>query len=82
MGKRMTVTEAATVTGLSEYAIRKGIRERRYPHIRTGIGSGRIIIDIALLEAALEREALASTEPTPASNILQYGQMRRISERG
>ena len=79
MTKRMTITQAATETGLSEYAIRKGIKERRYPHIRTGLGSGKIISDIELLEAALEQEAIDSTRTIAASNVA-YGQLRRVAE--
>ena len=40
MGKRVTITEAVRITGLSVYAIRAGIHQGRYPHIRVGLGAG------------------------------------------
>ena len=80
MGRRTTIAQAVKHTGLKEYTIRKGCAEGRYPHIRTsGPGKGRILIDLDLLEAALEREALSNIRPASATNIIQYG-MRRITE--
>ena len=82
MGKRMTVLEASRETGLTPYTLRLGIKQGRYPHIRTGGSSGKILIDIALLERALEREAMSNAgELGPKDdNIIQYGQLRRVSE--
>ena len=81
MGKRVTIPQAAIATGLSEYVIRRGTTSGRFPHIRTsGLGKGRILVDIDLLEAALEREALDSTRPTAAAGILPFGQPKRIAE--
>lgn len=57
MGRRVKIPEAAKITGLSEYAIYKGVRQGWFPHIRTSGDRGRIFIDIELLEEQLEREA-------------------------
>jgi len=60
-------------------AIRKGIKERRYPHIRTGLGAGKILIDIDLLEEYLAQKA-RDNATCDKSNIINYGQLRRVSE--
>ena len=83
MGKKVSIPQASDITGLSAYALYKGIRERRYPHIRTGLGSGRILIDVDLLEEYLHREAEhnASGDRLPTeSNIVCYDQLRRVAE--
>ena len=81
MGKRVTVPQAAPIVNMSEYALRLGIKQGRYPHIRTsGPGKGKILIDIDLLEAALEREALGSSLPAAASNVVPFGHVRRVAE--
>jgi len=79
MTRRVTVPQASTITGLSEYAIRKGVKERRYPHIRTGLGVGKILIDIDLLEQYLAQEA-RDNATCENSNIIHFGQLRRLSE--
>jgi len=78
----MTIKQAVVFTGLTEYTLRKGIAEGRYPHIRTsGPGRGRILIDIELLEQYLAQEALDSTHSAAASNeAIHYGTLRRVSE--
>ena len=77
MGKRATISEVSTLTGLSEYALRKGIREGRYPHIRTGIGSGKILVDIELLEEYLAQEA-RDNAAYGQSEAVKYGQLRKV----
>ena len=79
MTKRVTIPQASTITGLSEYAIRKGVKERRYPHIRTGLGVGKILIDIDLLEQYLAQEA-RDNATCDNSGLVNFGQLRRVSE--
>jgi len=82
MGSRVKIPEAARLTGLSEYAIRQGIRQGRYPYIRTGLGSGTIIIDMELLEQYLRQEAVdnAQRHTVEASGVINYGKLRKVSE--
>ena len=81
MGKRATIQEATVITGLTEYALRMGIKQGRYPHIRIGLGRGKILIDIDLLEQYLLQEAVDNmnmqrSESTTA--VINYGQLRRV----
>lgn len=78
MGRRVTIPEAVEITGLKEYSLRKGIKEGRYPHIRTSIGRGKILIDIELLERCLEAEALNSIHQADFEKVVGYGQLRVI----
>jgi len=81
MSKRVTIAQAVEVIGLTEYTLRKGVAEARYPHIRTsGPGRGRILIDVELLESYLEQEAMNSTKKTDDVDVMNYGQLRRVSE--
>ncbi len=80
MGCRVGIKEAAVATGLTEYALRSGIRQGRFPHIRTGLGCGKILLDMDLLEDCLKREALENTQPAAPSNVIPYGQLRRVAE--
>jgi len=81
MGKRMTIPQAVEASGLSEYALRLGIKQGRYPHLRTGgPGKGRILIDIDLLERYLEQEAMDNTRSANDSNTVNYGRLRVIAE--
>ena len=73
MGKRVKLCEAAELTGLTEYSLRLGIRQGRYPHIRTGGNSGKILIDIELLERYLEQEATQNASGgIPTANSVNY----------
>lgn len=62
MGKRITLKQAAQLTGISEWSLRAGIKQGRYPYIKVGIGRGRIFVDIELLEQALAAEAQANQQ--------------------
>ena len=80
MGKRMTIAQAASTTGLSEYFLRKGIKEGRLPHIRTGLGTGKFWIDVELLERYLEQEAMDNTKVHESRSVINYGQLRRVPQ--
>jgi excisionase family DNA binding protein len=80
MGRRVGIKEAAAITGLSEYTLRSGIKQNRFPHIRTGLGSGKFLLDIELMEEYLRQEAKDNTMPAAQSNVIHYGQLRRIAE--
>jgi len=79
--KRMTIKDATKITGLTEYTLRRGIAEGRYPHIRTGgPGKGRILIDLDLLEERLKQDALDSTRNIDTASAINYGRLRRVAE--
>lgn len=62
MGKRLGIKAAAQQVGLSEWSLRQGIKQGKYPYIKVGIGRGRIFVDVELLEQALEQEAQDNKE--------------------
>ncbi len=62
MGIRMNLKEAAKTIGLTETALRTGIKQGKYPYIRVGRGRGRLFVDVDLLEETLKREALQNAE--------------------
>ena len=80
MSKRVTVTQAAKQTGLSEYAIRTGIKQGRIPHIRTSGFKGKILLDIDLVEQSLRQEAINSTIDADNDNVkpIGYGTLRAV----
>jgi hypothetical protein len=58
MGKRVTIKEAAILTGLSEGELRRGVKNHKYPCMFVGTANKKVIFDIDLLEAYLEKLAL------------------------
>ena len=53
---RVDIKGAVEYTGLTEYAIRKGVWAKRFPVYRTG--NGTMIFDTELLDDAIKREML------------------------
>ena len=81
MGKRVNTAKAAELTGLTKYALYKRAQNGQVPAIWTsGLGKGRLLFDIEQLEEHLRKEAMNNTTPAPASNVIQYGQVRKVSE--
>jgi len=78
--KRVTVAQAAELTGLSEYTLRMMIHQKRLPYFRTNIGRGKFLICPGDLEAAVARESLNNILPKD-NNVTQYGTLRVISEK-
>ena len=76
MKLKLTVKEASKRVGLSEYAIRTGIKQGRISHIRTSGDKSKIFIDIALLEETLEQEAKGNL--FTLSNEVGYGSIRSV----
>jgi hypothetical protein len=58
MGKRVTIKEAVILTGLSEGELRRGVKSHKYPCMFVGTANKKVIFDIDLLEAHLEKLAL------------------------
>jgi len=61
MAQIVNITQASKLVGVSTYALRKGAKEGRFPHIRAGgTENGKFLFDIELLAQSLASEALAS----------------------
>lgn len=77
MGQRMNIKEAAAAVGLSEWEIRQGIRSGRYPALKVGIGKGKYIIDVELLEARIQA-LMQQNVIIEEKGGQAYGQIRRV----
>jgi len=81
MGTKMKIADAARQVGLSEYALRIGCRQGKYPHITIGSGSQKhILIDVDLLEEFLRQEAIENVTYQREAETVDYGQLRRVPE--
>jgi hypothetical protein len=61
MAQIVSITEAAKLTGLSTYILRKGAKEGRFPSLRAGgVEKGKILFDLELLAQTLASEAMSS----------------------
>ncbi|WP_190972203.1 MerR family transcriptional regulator [Clostridium sp. HV4-5-A1G] len=74
MGKKAYTREAAKELGLTEYQLRRRVREHKIPVLTSG---NRYVFDIELCEKFLEKQALKNTEP-PIQNVKKYGVLRKI----
>lgn len=79
MGKRVGIKEAAELVGLSEWELRQGINTGKYPAMKVGVGKGKYILDIDLLEERIQ-ELMKSNirENCDHMSELNYGRMRRV----
>ena len=55
---RVDIKGAVKHTGLTEYAIRQGVKKRIFPVYR--VGSGKLIFDTDLLDDAIRNEMMKS----------------------
>lgn len=55
MGQKMNIKEAAAATGLSLWELRQGVKLGKYPALKCGVGKGKYIIDIDLLEERIQK---------------------------
>jgi hypothetical protein len=76
--KRAGLREAAAIVGLSVSELYRGARSGRWPCMRLGDERGKLWFDIAMLNAAIEREMLANmvVEEQP-----MLGKIRRVELR-
>ena len=75
MSRRVTLKEAAEITGLSEWELRTGANSGRYPHFRVGSSrSGRIIFDLDLLEERIKSLMLQNVN----KDSDDYGTLRKV----
>ena len=57
---RVDIKEAAKITGLTEYAIRRAVWAKKIPYWQTG--KGKYIFDTELLEEAIRKIMLRNME--------------------
>lgn len=74
MGRKIYLTEAIELTGLSEYTLRSLVRQKKVAHFRAGAGqNGKLIFDTDLLEADLQRLMVENVESAEGP-----GRIRRV----
>lgn len=61
MSQIVNITTASKLTGLSIYALRKGAKEGRLPHLRMR-ANGKILYDLQLLAQTLATEAMSKVK--------------------
>jgi len=63
-GKLVGTAEAAVLLGLSQYMLRKGVKEGRFPVVRTtaGGGQGKFLFDMRALERVIADEAMSNVQ--------------------
>jgi len=61
MRKILTIKQASATTGLSEFELRQGAKNGRYPSYRAGGPNGKILFDLELLEQKITQLMLANT---------------------
>lgn len=67
MTRLLTTAEAAAATGLSQYELRKGQKQGRYPALEIGVMDGRacrLRWNLDMLSAAIEKQMQQVSEET------------------
>jgi len=72
----ITLKEASEETGLSEWALKRGIYNGEYPFLRIGCGKGKFYFDIDLLNEALKNksiENMVAQQPPKDDYVVKNG---------
>ncbi|MCL2571216.1 MAG: hypothetical protein FWE11_02340 [Defluviitaleaceae bacterium] len=78
MPKMVSKREASLATGLSEWELGRGARAGEYPCIKVGVGRGKYLFDIDLLNETLTKRAMANiASPVESTSVSPYG-IRKI----
>ncbi|MCL2773936.1 MAG: hypothetical protein FWD71_11365 [Oscillospiraceae bacterium] len=87
MKKMINIKEASNIFGLSEYEIRIGIKNGRYPFYRIGQKRGKYLIDYELFANELKKASMNNmanaSQSALSSEIINpdiYGKLRRVSK--
>ena len=83
MDKRIIkgIKEVSGITGLSMYAIRKGIAEGIFPAFQVSGGGGKYFIDINEFQAAIRDLGRRSTQHyNDDTNVVSINGIRRVKE--
>lgn len=76
MGKKVGIKEASIITGLSTIELRNGSKSGKYPSYRVGGTRGRIIFDVELLEAHINKLMLKNSNN---SSEYESSKIRKIN---
>jgi len=58
MQQMMTIKNLSAELGLSEYELRLGIKNGKYPYIRVGEKGGKYLLDKGQIEAILQKTSM------------------------
>jgi len=75
MGKRLGIKAAAEATGLSIWELRTGAKAGKYPSMRVGLGAGKILFDIDMLNEHIKKimeESIRQEKPH------EHGKLRQV----
>ena len=85
MKKMITVKEAALVSGLSEYEIRIGLKQGRFPFYAVGNKGKKFLLDCELFLETLNNIVLNNMQvvkeeslDSRKSNIVTYNNIRKV----
>ena len=85
MKKMISIKETAAIFGLSEYEIRMGIKNGRYPFYKIGQKRGKYLIDYELFASELKKasmnnmfNAVKNIIPGEIINHDIYGNLRKV----
>ena len=81
MSIMMTIKEAASAFRLSEYAVRQGIRQGKFPAHQLNGRRGKYLIDSQSFANALKDLCISNIKYNPDTNITETDpKIRRIQE--
>ena len=84
MSTMMTIKEVSQITGISQYALRQGIRQGKLPACQLNSGRGKYLIDYEIFQNTLKdlciRNVVQASEKNPLSmNIVDFNtKIRRV----
>ncbi|OPZ87089.1 MAG: hypothetical protein BWY74_03479 [Firmicutes bacterium ADurb.Bin419] len=85
MKKMITVKEAALISGLSEYEIRIGLKQGRFPFYAVGNKGKKYLLDCELFLETLNKIVLNNMQTAKEesldsreSNIISYNNIRKV----
>lgn len=77
MGKKVLLKEASKITGLSEWELRIGVKNGKYPALKVGSGRGKYIFDLDLLNDRIVKLMLENVCERK-SDTIEFSKIRKI----
>jgi hypothetical protein len=84
MKKMITVKEAASVSGLSEYEIRIGLKQGRFPYYAVGNKGKKFLLDCELFLETLKNISMDNMQAAKEESIennITFMPIRKVSTR-